>query len=154
MKKSIIISLFALLISAVSFAQPKPHEVHEFKAPSVEQIAQWRADHLQKKCKLEKNQYDKIYKLYLKQAKKDAARMEQIKKEQEKMNAQLKKILNDEQWADYKKMQKRHKFGWRKPMPHPAKPDMRPAKGPWEKPQQGPKIEMPESRRNNMFIEK
>ena len=98
--------------------------------------------------------YDKLYKLYLKQAKKQAAQMKQAKKEREQMQDQMRKILNDEQWADYQKMQKRHKFGWRKPMPHPARPDMRPAKGPWEKPQQGPKIEMPESRRNNMFIEK
>ena len=68
MKKSIIISVLALMISVVSFAQPKPNDFREFKAPSVEQIAKWRADHMQKEYDLAKSQYDKIYKLYLKQA--------------------------------------------------------------------------------------
>ena len=44
MKKSIIISLFALLFSVASFAQDAGQKIAERKAPSVEQIAKRRAD--------------------------------------------------------------------------------------------------------------
>lgn len=148
MKKSIIISLLALMISVVSFAQPKPNNFGEFKAPSVEQIAKWRADHMQKEYNLAKSQYDKIYKLYLKQAKKDAARMEKAKQEQEQVKKELKKILNAEQWAKYEKMQKRPRFNGKQPMPQPGKlgqPGQR---------MKGPKIEQPEGRHNNMYLER
>lgn len=148
MKKSIIISVLALMISVVSFAQPKPNDFREFKAPSVEQIAKWRADHMQKEYDLAKSQYDKIYKLYLKQAKKDAARMEKAKKEQEQVKKELKKILNNEQWAKYEKMQKRPKFGGKKPMPQQSKPG-----APGQR-MKGPKIEQPQGRHNNMYLEK
>ena len=36
MKKSIILSLIALMISVAAFAQPKPQGAHERKAPSVD----------------------------------------------------------------------------------------------------------------------
>ena len=147
MKKSIIISLLALMISVVSYAQPKPNNLREFKAPSAEQIAKGRADHMQKEYNLAKSQYDKIYKLYLKQAKKDAARMEKAKHEQEQVKKELKKILNAEQWAKYEKMQKRPRFNGKQPMPQHGKPA-----APGQR-MKGPKIEQPQSRKNNMYIE-
>lgn len=155
MKKSIIISVVALLISVVSFAQNNEHKAIERKAPTVEQIAKRNAERQRKTLALNDAQYQKIYKLYLKQAKKQQAQMEQMKKEREKMNSQLKKIFTQEQWAKYEKMQKRAKFGWKKPMQRPAKPGQHPTiTGSLEKPQRRLKIEKPESRRTNMYIEK
>lgn len=154
MKKSIIISIIALLISVVSFAQNTAHKSKEHKAPSVEQIAKFNADHKRKVLNLNDTQYQKLYKLYLKQAKKQKAQMAKMKKEHEKMNAQLKKIFTAEQWVKYEKIQKRKMQNWRKDAQRPTKPGMRPANGSSARPIKGPTIEKPESRRNNMYLEK
>ena len=77
-----MISLFAMIFSISSFAQNFNHKPAP-KAPKVEEIAKWRADHMKKAYNLDKWQYDKLYKLYLKQAKKQAAQMKQAKKERE-----------------------------------------------------------------------
>ena len=143
MKKSIILSLIALMISVASFAQPNPQGAHERKAPSVEEVAKRRADFMQKAYKLDKGQYDKVYKLYLKQAKKDEARMKQIKKEREQMNKGMKGILNQEQWAKYEKMQQRPRFF----------PKGKPGNNP-EHMKKGFVIERPQDKNNNMYLQR
>lgn len=147
-----MISLFAMIFSISSFAQNFNHKPAP-KAPKVEEIAKWRADHMQKAYNLDKWQYDKIYKLYLKQAKKDAAQMKKAKKEREQMRDQMRKILNDEQWMRYEKMQQRMRF---RPGKQMGKPNGKPG---FQKPvnfndrKKSPVIEQPQSKRNNMYIE-
>ncbi|MBR3702328.1 MAG: hypothetical protein IKM12_02100 [Alistipes sp.] len=159
MKKSIIISLFALLFSVASFAQDAGQKIAERKAPSVEQIAKRRADMQRKTLGLNDGQYQKLYKLYLKQAKQQKARMEQMKKEQAKTKDQLKKIFTEEQWAKYEKMQKRAKFNRGKQIRRPGNPaqPFRPTPRPAiqkEGIKKGPTIDRPQNRKNNMVIEK
>ncbi len=159
MKKSIIISLCALLFSVASFAQDAGQKIAERKAPSVEQIAKRRADMQRKTLGLNDGQYQKLYKLYLKQAKQQKVRMEQMKKEQAKTKDQLKKIFTEEQWAKYEKMQKRSKFNRGKQIQrpgkpaHPGNPMHQPVKkqGEFKK---GPQVELPQNKKNNMYIEK
>ena len=163
MKKSLIISIFALLVSVSAFAQAPEKKAPEFKAPSVEEVAKRRADMMRQQYLLGKDQYDKVYKLCLKQAKKDAARMEEIKKEREQMNKDMQGILNDAQWEKYEKMQKAPHFfrpGKQMRRPMPMHPDMRQNDKKEAAPQfkpgemvKGPKIEQPQGRNNNMIIE-
>lgn len=157
MKKSILISIFALLFSVASFAQQAEQKPAERKAPTVEEIAKRRADMMRQQYLLGKDQYDKVYKLCLKQAKKDMARMEEIKKEREQMNNEMKGILNDAQWERYEKMQKFNRFNHGKNFRRPGKPGQpmtAPYKGKNTQIKKGPQIERPQGKRTNMFIEK
>ena len=107
MKKSIYLSLIALLFSVASFAQEaNNNEQKERKAPTVEEIAKHRADRLRNELLLGNDQYDKVYKLCLQKAKKDKARQEQMKAEQEAFNKDMKGILNEAQSERYEQMQK------------------------------------------------
>ena len=108
MKRSIILSLVALMFSAVSFAQeaPQNEQPQERKAPTVEEIAKRRADRMRNELLLGNDQYDKVYKLCLAQAKKDKARQEAVKAEKEAFNKDMKKILNEAQSERYDHMQR------------------------------------------------
>lgn len=158
MKKSIIISAVALLLSIGSFAQNIEKRNIEHKAPSMEQMAQRRADYQRKSLELNDAQHKQLYKLYLKQAKQQKARMEQMKKEHEKFNSQLRKIFSAEQWAKYEKMQKRAKMR-RQPIQRPVQPKPRPElqnkpASQKEQMKKGPQIERPQGKHNNMYINK
>lgn len=108
MKKTIIFSLVALLFTTTLFAQQtKEQNTPEKRVPTVEEIAKRKADHMREQYLLGKDQYDKVYKLCLKQAKKDEARHKEIKSEREQMAKDMKGILNDAQWERYEKNQKR-----------------------------------------------
>ena len=130
MKKSIIISLFALMFSVASFAQdaPQNEQPQERKAPTVEEIAKHRADRMRNELLLGNDQYDKVYKLCLAQAKKDKARQEAIKAEKEAFNKDMKKILNEAQSERYDHMQRPRWNNHRGPQ----------ARGPQQHPQFGP----------------
>ena len=107
MKKSIYLSLIALLFSVASFAQETSNkQVNERKAPTVEEIAKRRADRLRNELLLGNDQYDKVYKLCLQKAKKDKARQEEMKAEKEAFNKNMKGILNEAQSERYEQMQK------------------------------------------------
>ena len=107
MKKSIYLSLIALLFSVASFAQEaNNNEQKERKAPTVEEIAKHRADRLRNELLLGNDQYDKVYKLCLQKAKKDKARQEEMKAEREAFNKDMKGILNEAQSERYEQMQK------------------------------------------------
>lgn len=109
MKKTIIISLVSLFLSTSIFAQQaEEQKLPEKQAPTVEQIAKRNADRMREQYLLGKDQYDKVYKLCLKQAKQDEeARHKEIKSEREQMAKDMKGILNDAQWERYEKNQKR-----------------------------------------------
>ena len=150
-----------MLVSVSVFAQEPEKKAPEFKAPSVEEVAKRRADMMRQQYLLGKDQYDKVYKLCLKQAKKDAARREEMKKEREQMNKEMQGILNDAQWEKYEKMQKFPHFRpGKQQMRRPMHPGMRfgdkkegmPKFKPGEM-VKGPKIEQPQGRKNNMILE-
>lgn len=107
MRKSIYLSLIALLFSVASFAQEASNEqTNERKAPTVEEIAKRRADRLRNELLLGNDQYDKVYKLCLQKAKKDKARQEEMQAEREAFNKDMKGILNEAQSERYEQMQK------------------------------------------------
>lgn len=106
MKKSVFLSLAALLLSIASYAQqPVKAEAGVNEIPSAEQIAQRRADRLKQQLLLGQDQYKKVYKLCLEQAEQDVARMKQQQAEREKMAAAMKGILNDAQYERFEQMQ-------------------------------------------------
>lgn len=108
MKKTIIFSLVTLLFTTTLFAQQtKEQNTPEKRVPTVEEIAKRKADRMREQYLLGKDQYDKVYKLCLKQAKKDEARHKEIKSEREQIAKDMKGILNDAQWERYEKNQKR-----------------------------------------------
>ena len=108
MKKSIYLSLIALMFSVASFAQEAENneQPKERKVPTVEEIAKHKADRLRNDLLLGNDQYDKVYKLCLAQAKKDKARQEEMKAEKEAFSKDMKKILNEAQSERYEQMQK------------------------------------------------
>lgn len=107
MKKSIYLSLIALLFSVASFAQETSNkQANERKAPTVEEIAKRRANRLRNELLLGNDQYDKVYKLCLAQAKKDMARREEMKAEKESFAKDMEGILNEAQNERFEQMQK------------------------------------------------
>lgn len=110
----------ALIFAASMFAQaPQRGERREFKP---EEMATRITDGLKKELNLDEKQYKSVYELYLKRgeqmqeqrAKREPgqqvdreAMREEMKKQQETMDANLKKILTAEQYAKYEEMQKR-----------------------------------------------
>ncbi len=107
MKKSIYLSLIAIIFSVASFAQEANKEqTNERKAPTVEEIAKHRADRLRNELLLGNDQYDKVYKLCLAQAKKDKARQEEMKAEKEAFAKDMEGILNEAQNERFEQMQK------------------------------------------------
>lgn len=107
MKKSIYLSLIAIIFSVASFAQEANKEqTNERKAPTVEEIAKRRADRLRNELLLGNDQYDKVYKLCLAQAKKDRVRQEEMKTEKEAFAKDMEGILNEAQNERFEQMQK------------------------------------------------
>ncbi|MBE6213977.1 MAG: hypothetical protein E7131_04780 [Rikenellaceae bacterium] len=109
MKKSIIITITALLFSVTAFAQQTP-EAPKREMPTVEQIAKRKAERLRQQLLLGDKQYDKVYKLCLAQAEKDVQRMQQMKAEKEQMAADMKGILNESQYEKFVQMQNPPRF--------------------------------------------
>lgn len=124
MKKSIFLSVAAILFSIASFAQQpmnmKP-EGNFHAIPSAEQIAQRRADRLQQQLRLNKDQYKKVYKLYLKQAKNDMARINKQQIQKAKIAQEMRAILNNSQYELFIQIQNAPRKGkfhnQRPPMP-------------------------------------
>ena len=101
MKKSLFILFAALSVSAASAQQVESKQPTSKQAPTAEQMAKIQADRMRHQLLLGNDQYDKVYKLCLKRAQKQIARMQEIKKEQAQMNADMKKILNEAQYERY-----------------------------------------------------
>lgn len=119
MKKSIYLIAAALLLSLSSQAQQQNDKADEAKqAPTAEQMAKWQADRMKQQYLLGNDQYDKVYKLCLKRAEKQIARQNEMKKEQQQMNAEMKKILNETQYERYEQNQNRPQHMMRPGMQH------------------------------------
>ena len=120
--KKILFAAVALIFSVSMFAQaPQRGERREFKP---EEMATRMADGMKKGLNLNDEQYKSVYNLYLKRgeemkARRDKgqqgqqvnreARREEMKKSQEAMNAELKKILTAEQYTKYEEMLKKQR---------------------------------------------
>ena len=118
--KKLLFTAVALMFSVSMFAQqPQRGEHREFKP---EEMATRMADGMKKELNLNDEQYKSVYNLYLKRgeemkARRDKgqqgqqvsreARREEMKKNQEAMNAELKKILTAEQYTKYEEMLKK-----------------------------------------------
>jgi hypothetical protein len=101
MKKSLFILFAALSVSVASAQQVDSKQPTSKQAPTAEQMAKIQADRMRHQLLLGNDQYDKVYKLCLKRAQKQIARMQEIKKEQAQMSADMKKILNEAQYERY-----------------------------------------------------
>lgn len=120
--KKLLLAAVALMFSVSMFAQqPQRGERREFKP---EEMATRMADGMKKELNLNDEQYKSVYNLYLKRgeemkARRDKgqqgqqvnreARREEMKKSQEAMNAELKKILTAEQYTKYEEMLKKQR---------------------------------------------
>lgn len=101
MKKSLFILFAALSVSAASAQQVDSKQPTSKQVPTAEQMAKIQADRMRHQLLLGNDQYDKVYKLCLKRAQRQIARMQEIKKEQAQMSADMKKILNEAQYERY-----------------------------------------------------
>lgn len=106
MKKAIYL-IAIMLIAVVSVSAQESRKPEANKKPTAEQIAKFKAERLRKELLLGNDQYDKVYKSCLKQAKEQIKRMEQIAKERKQMNEEMKDILNEAQYERFEKMQHR-----------------------------------------------
>ena len=97
MKKYLCMMALTLVMGAAA-AQEPDNQQQPKQAPTAEQMAKMKADRMKQQLLLGDDQYDKVYKLCLKQSEAQQKRMEQMKKEQEEMSQQMKGILNEAQY--------------------------------------------------------
>ena len=118
--KKFVLAALAMVFSVTLFAQaPQRGERREFKP---EEMATRMADGMKKELNLNDEQYKSVYNLYLKRGEEmkarrekgqqpqqgdREARREEMKKQQEAMNAELKKVLTKEQYTKYEEMLKK-----------------------------------------------
>lgn len=108
MKKYLFMMALALMIGAGARAQEAaPRRDAPKEPPTVEQVAKRKADRMKQQLLLGEDQYDKVYKICLKQAEAQRKRMEEMRKERESVSKDLKGILNDAQYERYTRMQSR-----------------------------------------------
>ena len=121
--KKVIYLIAIMLVAAISVSAQAPIRHNAMQKPSAEQIAKQRAERIRKELALDNNQYNKVYKVYFKQAKEQAKRMEKMQKERNKFEMEMKVILNDVQYKRYLEMKRparynkrpAHKMGFNKP---------------------------------------
>ena len=121
--KKVIYLIAIMLVAAISVSAQAPIRHNAMQKPSAEQIAKQRAERMRKELALDNNQYNKVYKVYFKQAKEQAKRMEKTQKERKKFEMEMKVILNDVQYKRYLEMKRparynkrpAHKMGFNKP---------------------------------------
>ena len=107
MKTRFYLLAVILMASITISAQGRNINNEGKRIPSVEQIAKHKADMMRRELSLSDKQYDKVYKICLKQAKEQAKRMKQLEAERKQMKAKMKGILNDDQYARYEQMGRR-----------------------------------------------
>ena len=121
--KKVIYLIAIMLVAAISVSAQAPIRHNAMQKPSAEQIAKQRAERMRKELALDNNQYNKVYKVYFKQAKEQAKRMEKMQKDREKFEMEMKVIRNDVQYKRYLEMKRparynkrpAHKMGFNKP---------------------------------------
>lgn len=115
--KKIILTLIVALCAVVANAQG-------FRQMNPEDMAKRQAERIKETCGINDEQYAKIYDLYLAQSKQTQAMMDSLRaqannggerprfdreamqKRQDEMNAKIKAVLTEEQYAKYEEMQK------------------------------------------------
>ena len=106
MKKYFCMMALTLVMGAAAAQEPETQQPQQpQQPPTVEQMAKMKADRMKQQLLLGDDQYDKVYKLCLKQSEAQQKRMEQMKKEQEEMSQQMKGILNEAQYERYEQLQ-------------------------------------------------
>lgn len=106
MRKTIYLIAIMLMTTIAISAQEQNRNIEARKSPTAEQIAKYKAERLRKELLLGNDQYEKVYKSCLKQAREQVKRMEQVEKERKQMLSEMKDILNEAQYERYEKMQK------------------------------------------------
>ena len=124
--KKVIYLIAIMLVAAISVSAQAPVRPNAMQKPSAEQIAKNKAERMRKELVLDNNQYNKVYKLYFKQAKEQARRMEKMEKERKKMEMEMKVILNEVQYKRYIEMKKPRRNN--RPAPK-MQPGRKPANG-------------------------
>lgn len=117
--KKIILSLIIALSALVANAQGQG-----FRQMNPEDMAKRQTERVKEACGINEEQYAKIYDLYLAQQKQAQAMMDSLRaqannggerprfnreamqKRQDELNAKLKEVLTEEQYAKYEEMQK------------------------------------------------
>ena len=123
--KKVIYLIAIMLVAAISVSAQAPIRHNAMQKPSAEQIAKQRAERMRKELALDNSQYNKVYKIYFKQAKEQAKRMEKMQKERKKFEMEMKVILNDVQYKRYLEMKSPARYN-KRPAPkmqHGRKPD-------------------------------
>ena len=160
MKKYLFLMALSLVMGAAAYAQEAPEQTERKDPPTVEEMAKMKADRMKRQLLLGNDQYDKVYKLCLKQAEAQRKLMEQMKKEQDEMSQQMKGILNEAQYERYEQLQ-----SFRRDRRMPARSDGRFAPGrpadvesdglaPAPMRKKGPAIDVKGDPRRNMKIER
>lgn len=123
--KKVIYLIAIMLVAAISVSAQAPIRHNVMQKPSAEQIAKNRADRMRKELALDNNQYKKVYKVYFKQAKEQAKRMEKLQKERKKFEMDMKVILNEVQYKRYLEMKRPARYNKRPAhkMQHGRKPN-------------------------------
>ena len=111
--KKVIYLIAIMLVAAISVSAQAPIRHNAMQKPSAEQIAKQRAERMRKELALDNNQYNKVYKIYFKQAKEQAKRMEKMQKERKKFEMEMKVILNDVQYKRYLEMKRPARYNKR-----------------------------------------
>ena len=124
MKKYLFVMALSLVMGAAAYGQEAPEQTERKDPPTVEEMAKMKADRMKRQLLLGNDQYDKVYKLCLKQAEAQRKLMEQMKKEQDEMSQQMKGILNEAQYERYEQLQ-----SFRRDRRMPARSDGRFAPG-------------------------
>lgn len=130
MKKSIL-TVIAVVMAVVASAQAIP-------STSAEERARASADYLRSTLSLSEQQYNKVYKAYLKMVRRQDKRLAQQEADRTTTNNAVRGVLNAEQTKQFKQMQQ----GVLEPRRTPSDRDLR-------------TIPLPrDPRRTNMYIEK
>ena len=101
------------MVGSVAFAQQSEGR-ERGERPTAEQIAKRQTDRMKKALSLDEKQYAKVYKLNLKQAKRQAKMWRKSFEQQRAFKADVKLILTAEQFAKYEQGEKARREQWKR----------------------------------------
>lgn len=113
MKLRLLLAVVALMVGSVAFAQQSEGR-ERGERPTAEQIAKRQTDRMKKALSLDEKQYAKLYKLNLKQAKRQAKMWRKSFEQQRAFKADVKLILTAEQFAKYEQGEKARREQWKR----------------------------------------
>ena len=113
MKLRLLLAGVALMVGSVAFAQQGEGR-ERGERPTAEQRAKRQTDRMKKALSLDEKQYTKLYKLNLKQAKRQAKMWRKSFKQQRAFKADVKLILTAEQFEKYEQGEKARREQWQR----------------------------------------